>query len=194
MTEAWLDSDSMGDAAFHASLAGLEQGLAGMPPAPEELGQVEFLMRRLEQGRREVMGEIELSPEAGVPGDSWERLPERKRDAQIAVMQAGIARLIANGQSLALFGDCLILDLDLSTANLPAASRVQVGQAVLEVTPLPHTGCLKFRARFGPDAHRFVSLPEHKPRNLRGIYMRVLEPGIVHVGDPVRVLARGSLD
>lgn len=194
MTEAWLDSDSMGDRAYHASIAGLEEGFAGMPPAPSDGGQVVFLMRRLEQGRREVMDEIELSPEAGVPGDAWERLPERKLDAQIAVMQAGIARLIANGQSLALFGDCLILDLDLSTANLPAASRVQVGQAVLEVTPLPHTGCLKFRARFGQDAHRFVSLPAHKPRNLRGIYMKVLEPGMVRVGDPVRVLARSSID
>ena len=194
MTDAWLDSDSMGDPIYHASFAGLEQGLADMPPAPVDNGQVVMIMRRLEQGRREVMGEIELSPEAGVPGDAWERLPEGKLDAQIAVMQAGIARLIANGQSLALFGDCLILDLDLSTPNLPAASRVQVGEAVLEVTPLPHTGCLKFRARFGPDAHRFVSSPEHMPRNLRGIYMRVLEPGIARVGDPVRVLARASLD
>jgi hypothetical protein len=194
MTDAWLNSDSMGDPAYHASFTDLQHGFSTMPPAPLENGQVVFLMRRLEQGRREVMDEIELSPEAGVPGDAWERLPARKLDAQIAVMQASIARLFANGQSLALFGDCLILDLDLSTANLPAASRVQVGQAVLEVTPLPHTGCLKFRARFGPHAHRFVSSPEHKPRNLRGIYMRVREPGMVRVGDPVRVLARSSLD
>src|SRR5262245_56975072 len=111
---------------------------------------------------------------------------------QIAVMQKDVAEMIANGQSLTLFGDCLILDLDLSSANLPAGSRVKVGAATLEVTPEPHNGCMKFRSRFGADALRFVSIRELRHRNLRGIYMRVAEAGEVGARDPVEVISRGS--
>jgi MOSC domain-containing protein YiiM len=108
----------------------------------------------------------------------------------IAVMERKVAELIANGQPLILFGDCLILDLDLSTQNLPPGSRVRVGGAVLEVTPMPHNGCQKFRARFGQDALRFVVMRELRHNNLRGTYMRVLEGGEFSVSDPVEVISR----
>ena len=107
-------------------------------------------------------------------------------------MQADVATLIANGQPLTLFGDNLFLDLDLSQENLPAGTRVQVGGALLEVTPLPHNGCRKFLSRFGPDALRFVSAKEQRHRNFRGIYMRVVGRGVVRPGDPVRVIERPS--
>ena len=91
------------------------------------------------------------------------------------------------------FGDCLILDIDLSAGNLPAGSRLRVGSAILEVTPEPHNGCRKFRARFGDDALRFVSARELRHRNLRGIYMCVAEGGEVKTGDPVDVVFRPTL-
>jgi MOSC domain-containing protein YiiM len=105
-------------------------------------------------------------------------------------MQFDVAELIANGQPLPLFGDNLFLDLDLSTENLPAGSRVRVGGAILQVTPVPHNGCRKFRGRFGDNALQFVSKKELRHRNLRGIYMRVLEGGEVGPGDPVEVISR----
>jgi MOSC domain-containing protein YiiM len=98
--------------------------------------------------------------------------------------------MIANGQPLALFGDQLFLDLDLSQANLPIGSRLQVGAVVLAVSPKPHNGCQKYRARFGADALRFISRPDLRPQNFRGIYLRVLTGGFVAVGDAVRVLER----
>jgi ribosomal protein S18 acetylase RimI-like enzyme len=83
--------------------------------------------------------------------------------------------------------------LDISAANLPPGSRVRIGNAVLEVTPLAHNGCKKFRARFGDDALRFVSKTELRPRNLRGIHVRVIEGGEVGVGDQVEVILRAPV-
>jgi hypothetical protein len=67
---------------------------------------------------------------------------------------------------------------------------VRVGGAILEVTPTAHNGCGKFRERFGDDALRFVSKRELRHRNLRGIYMRVLEAGEVGNGESVQVIFR----
>ena len=88
---------------------------------------------------------------------AWYRDESRASEAQIAVMQIDVANLIANGQSVTLFGDSLFVELDLSAANLPPGSRLRVGSALLEVTAKPHNGCRKFRERFGDGALRFVS-------------------------------------
>jgi MOSC domain-containing protein YiiM len=85
-----------------------------------------------------------------------------------------------------LAGDQLFVDLDLSTENLPPGTRLAVGSAVVEVTAQPHTGCSKFAARFGRDAVKFVNSPVGKQLHLRGINARVVQPGVIRVGDAVR--------
>ena len=105
-------------------------------------------------------------------------------------MRVDMARLMANGQPLTLFGDNLLVDLDISAANLPAGARLQVGDAIVEVTPKPHNGCSKFEGRFGADALRFVGPGPDRPRNLRGIYWRVVQAGEVAVGCLIRVISR----
>jgi MOSC domain-containing protein YiiM len=187
---AAVDSKSVGDPARFRPLADLERMLKGGPPAPADSGRLALVVSRGQGGRREPLPRAVLTPEGGVPGDSWGRRSRRDRDAQLAVMQLDVAELIANGQPLTLFGDNLFLDLDLSADNLPPGSRLRVGGAVLEVTPKPHTGCRKFRARFGDDALALQAKPELKRRNLRGIYLRVVEAGEVNVGDPAEVIAR----
>jgi len=188
-----VDSSSTGDPARYPTLEHLERSLAALPGAPITTGRVVFLVRRGEGGRRETLDRARLSPDIGVPGDAWGRQETPNPEAQITVMQIEVAELIANGQPLTLFGDNLFFELDLSVTNLPPGSRMRVGGATLEVTPKPHNGCQKFRARFGPEAVRFVSQPDLRYRNLRGIHMRVVQPGEVSPGDPVEVIARPSL-
>jgi len=192
--ETSVDSKSVGDPARFLTLNDLERGLAALSPAPRNSGRVALVVRRGEGGRREIPDWVRLSPDDGVPGDAWARRAIKDPHAQITVMQADVAALIANGQPLTLFGDNLFVALDLSATNLPAGSRVRIGDAVVEVTPMPHDGCRKFQARFGPDALRFVSRRESRHRNLRGIYLRVIEPGEVRPGDRIEVIARGSHD
>lgn len=179
-----------GDGGRHLPLAALEAGLRALPDAPSSRGRVTLLVRRRSDGVREIPERVRVCPIEGLPGDGWARRPPRDPEAQLAVMQSGIAALVANGQPLTLFGDNLFVDLDLSAANLPTGSRLRVGAALVEVTPKPHNGCLKFRARFGADALRFVQSPATRDRNFRGIYWKVIEAGDVAAGDPIEVASR----
>jgi MOSC domain-containing protein YiiM len=179
-----------GDSSFHLSRADLERGFDLLSP-PKDVGKLALIVARAEGGRRETPGRALLTPERGVPGDAWERKTRHKIDAQIAVMRIDVARLIANGQPLFLFGDNLLVDLDLSLANLPTGSRLRLGAAQLEVTPEPHTGCAKFRQRFGADALRFTADRRFRHLRLRGIYLKVVDAGEVALGDSIEVLTRG---
>jgi MOSC domain-containing protein YiiM len=187
-----IDSNSVGDPARHLALEDLKRGLQALTSIPREAGRVVLIVRKREGGVRETLDRIVVTPELGIPGDAWSRRAEPDREMQLAVMQTDVAKLIANGQPLTLFGDNLIVELDLSASSLPAGSRVRVGDATLEVTPMPHNGCRKFRARFGDDALRFVSAPELRQRNLRGIYMRVVGAGEVATGVPIEVISRAA--
>jgi MOSC domain-containing protein YiiM len=179
-----------GDPARHLAGPALDAGLRGLAAAPRDAGRLALIVRRLADRRRETPAAVELTPEAGVPGDDWSRRPPREPDAQLAVMRHDVAALIANGQPLTLFGDNLFVELDLSAGNLPAGSRLRVGEALVEVTPEPHNGCRKFQQRFGADALRFVQAQETRAENRRGVYWRVVEPGLARLGDAVRVVSR----
>jgi MOSC domain len=185
-----IDSNTVGDPAHFRALEDLERMLETLPQAPMDHGRVGLVVMKGHGGRRETPDRILLNPIANVPGDAGHDLEDSDGETQLTIMQLDVAELIANGQPLPLFGDNLFLDLDLSTDNLPPGSRVRVGGAILEVTPLPHNGCRKFRGRFGDNALRFVSKTGLRHRNLRGIYMRVLEGGEVEPGDRVEVLSR----
>jgi hypothetical protein len=179
-----------GDPSRHRPLAELERGLAALPAAPREVGVVSLIVRRRADGVRETPARVSLTPHDGVPGDRWGRCTPDRADAQLTAMRGDVAELIANGQPLTVFGDNLFVHLDISAANLPLGTRLRVGEAVLEVTPKPHNGCLKFKGRFGQDALRFVQAPPTRPQNLRGIYWKVIEPGDAGVGDQIQVLSR----
>jgi MOSC domain-containing protein YiiM len=110
-------------------------------------------------------------------------------------MSARAAALVAGGddhERWAQAGDQLYVDLDLSQENLPAGTRLAVGDAVLEVTPSPHLGCGKFSRRFGVDALKFVNSAVGRELRLRGVNTRVVEPGAIAPGNVVRKLSSAS--
>jgi MOSC domain-containing protein YiiM len=148
---------------------------------------------RPETDARVSLQHCELSPEGGVHGDNWAKgcwmsSPDGQPhpDVQVTIMNARTIALIAQDEARwPLAGDNLIVDLDLSKDNLPPGSRLSVGSALLEITDVPHKGCKKFVERFGVDATRFVNGREGLRLHLRGIYARIVEPGVVSVGDTI---------
>ena len=183
-----------GDSSRHLPLAELDAALRALPAPPKDSGILTLIVARRADGVRETPQRVRLTPEAGVPGDRWARRPPLDAAAQLTVMRADVARLIANGQPLTLFGDNLFVDLDISAANLPVGTRLRVGEAIVEVTANPHNGCGKFKQRFGADALHFVNAPPTRDQNRRGIYWTVVQSGDVHAGASVRVLSRGGHD
>src|SRR6266404_1503585 len=179
-----------GNGASHRSLAELEAGLRALPAAPKESGWLRLIVCRHSPGVHEALERVRLSVEEGVPGDEWNRRLPRHPDAQLTVISHAVAGLITNGQLLTVSGDNLVVELDISAANLPVGTRLRVGEAIVEMTPKPHNGCAKFEARFGAGALRFVQAPTTRHRNLRGVYWKVVEPGMVEVDAPIWVISR----
>ncbi len=177
-----------GDASRHLPFDELVGRVRALPEPPRDSGRVHLIVRRHPDGVRETLDRARLTAERGVPGDRWERKLPVNPEAQLAVMRRDIAEVIANGQALTTFGDNLFVDLDISAENLPAGTRVRLGSALLEVTPKPHNGCIKFKGRFGQDALEFVQAKPTRHQNYRGIYFRVVEPGDVHAGASISVI------
>jgi MOSC domain-containing protein YiiM len=171
----------------------LEAGLEAIRAAPRDGGVLAHIVARPAVGERVVLDVAQLDPEVGLVGDTWRvRGSRRTPDGaahpgmQLTLMNARAAAVIAGTRERwGLAGDQLYVDLDLSVDNLPHGARLEIGDAVVEVTDQPHTGCAKFRQRFGADALRFVNSPVGRALRLRGMNARVLVGGRACVGDAV---------
>ena len=180
----------------HLTTEQLHAGLEEIERSPKLEGVLELIVRRPAVDVREVLQEGELDLVEGLVGDTWSQRGSSRSsdgrahpDMQLNVMNARAAALVAQSPDRwALAGDQLYVDLDLSGENLPAGTRLCIGEAVIEVTPQPHTGCNKFVSRFGLDAMKFVNSPVGRALNLRGINARVVQAGTIRVGDVVRRL------
>src|SRR5580693_5986566 len=175
----------------HLSRERLEAGLDHVRESPQDRGRLVLLVRRPEVGQRDLPEEAVLDQVTGLEGDNWltrgsSSTPDRSAhpDKQVTVINARLAKLVAGGtERMALAGDQLYLDLDLSVDNLPAGSLLAVGDAVLRVSEAPHTGCAKFIERFGTEAIRFVNSRIGRRLRLRGMNTRIVVPGTVRLGD-----------
>lgn len=177
------------DPTTHQSPEALAAGLAALPASPRDVGEVVFLVSRGPDSARWIPERVRLTGE-GMPGDRWADKPDRKPGAQLAVMNAAVGALVANGQPFSMFGDNLVVTLDLSAEAMPTGTRLRAGDALLEVTDEPHTGCSKYAARFGAQALKFISAPARKRLQLRGLYVRVVTDGDIWVGAPITVTSR----
>lgn len=161
----------------------LEAGLPRILGSPPDEGRLEMVVRRPAEDEREVVTEARIEPGEGLVGDSWSTRGDSP-EAEITLMNARCIALLAGDVGRwSLAGDQLYVDLDLSEENLPAGSRVRLGEVVLEVSAKPHRGCSKFAARFGSDALRFVNSPAGRAARLRGLNARVVDGGVVRTGD-----------
>jgi hypothetical protein len=168
------------DETRHLPLDVLQQRISGPRTYTSKL---EKIVLRKPDGSRESVLTCILDEERGVIGDRWELSTKKCKEEQIAVMSSVVAEIIANGQSLELFGDNLFVDADFELPMFPIGSQWQLGGAILQVSSEPHNGCSKFKQRFGVDALKITALKNNRSLRLRGIYVFVISSGQVTVGD-----------
>lgn len=181
----------------HLNTDELQAGLDEILASPSDAGTLELIVRRPAVDARETLTAGRLDVEQGLVGDNWRERGNRHTadggadpEMQLNIMNARVAALVADEpERRALAGDQLYLDLDLGYDNLPPGTRLAIGEAVIEVTEPPHTGCRKFADRFGRDAMVFVNSGFGKQRNFRGINARVVRSGTIRVGDVATKLA-----
>jgi len=182
--------------AIHLTKEELEAGLPEIRKSPIGVGTLEMIVRRPAVDERDELERGELSLELGLVGDNWRTRGSSRTDdgfghpdMQLNVMNSRAISLIAGSRDRwKLAGDQLYIDLNLSVENLPPGSRLKIGDAVIEITEIPHNGCRKFSDRFGVEAVKFVNSPDGKELHLRGLNARVVVPGTVKRGDRVEKL------
>jgi hypothetical protein len=183
----------------HLTAEELLAGLEYIRQAPKDHGVLKLLVKRPEKGEREVLTQGELDLTHGLVGDNWRirgssRTPDGAAhpEQQLTIMNFRVISLLAEEERQPLAGDQLYMDLDLSSENLPPGSQLSIGSAIIEVTAIPHNGCNQFRNRFGGDALKFVNSLLGKQLHLRGINAKVIQQGVIRVGDIVRKLSTRS--
>lgn len=179
---------------IHPDRNTLEAGLEEIRSSPADLGILHMIVGRPDIDQRVVLDVAELDLAKGLVGDSWSTRPcSRSQDGsphpdmQLNIMNSrAIALFAQTRERWPLAGDQLYIDLDLSNENLPPRTRLVLGDAEIEVTDQPHTGCAKFRERYGREALQMVNSPIGRALNLRGICARVVRSGTIRIGDSVR--------
>lgn len=178
------------------TLEELNAGMDEIRQSPQDSGVIEMIVRRPEIGERDIVQQAELDLGVGMIGDNWATrgstsTPDGSShpNKQITVMNVRAISLLAQERdNWPIAGDQFFVDMDLSKANLPPGTLLGLGSAIIRVSEEPHTGCVKFSARFGSDAMKFVNSPEGRSLQLRGINAKVVQPGVVQVGDVVKKL------
>lgn len=182
--------------AQYLSAKALEAGLPAVLQSPKDSGPVMMIVCRPDVDQRKLLQAARLDTDKGLVGDNWlERGSSSTSDGsadpemQLNIMNSRVIDLVASSKDRwPLAGDQIFVDIDLSKDNLPVGTRLQLGDAIIEVTAPPHTGCKKFVARFGLEAMKFVNSRHGKSLCLRGINARVVKSGTFAVGDSARKL------
>ena len=181
----------------HLTVSELEALAAEVRMSPPDNGVVELIVARPGEDERAALSEGRLDADCGLVGDNWDQRASTRTDdggphpdMQLNIINSRFSDGIARGEHdlRILAGDQIHVDLDLSEANIPPWTKLAIGEAVIEITDQPHTGCAKFVRRFGLEAQRFTRTEVGDELHLRGVNARVHTPGAIRQGDTIRKL------
>jgi len=165
-----------------------------LPTSPRDVGAVVRCVVRPAKNQRETPDEVRVIPGRGLEGDHWGGNSHDGPRNEVSLINIHVALSMAKGDEARtpLTGDNFHVDLDLTEENLPVGTTLELGEALLRVSDLPHRPCLKFVKRFGPRAAKRVARANRLGRRGRGVLCEVVRGGAVRVGDEIRVTRPAS--
>jgi hypothetical protein len=174
----------------------LAAALPDVLAAPRDTGEVQLLCARPKPNARTFPDILTLSRARGVSGDfemarPWLELPDGSPDPriQVSILPWRVLDLVWRERDLIAHpGDNIVVDMNLTEDNLPTGCLLSVGTAVLRISDVPNTGCVKWKVRQGKAAFTWVNVPEHATLRLRGLFCSVEQDGVVSLGDSIHRL------
>lgn len=169
----------------------LDAAIPSICAAPKDGAAIEMLCTRPAYNQRCFVEHLELTPDGGIPGERWSTAPWLRTNSgaphpgiQVSILQKRVLDLVWRDRENTVHpGDTFIVDMDLSEANLPIGQRLRVGEALLEVSDVFNTGCVKWKARYGTAARDWITRCGHPALRLRGVLCSIVEAGTIHNGD-----------
>ena len=146
---------------------------------------------------RQSLADAQLTPEGGIDGDRWVHdsyygPTDGRSDprCQVSLMNARFLRQIAGAEdAMCLAGDNLIVDLDLSEENLPAGSRLAIGDDGdrRNQRASPTRAARNFSKRYGERRPRVHEQRARQRSSISAAATRsIVTGGTIAVGDSVR--------
>ena len=183
--------DSLARPLSPATMADCEAALPHILDAPKDDAVIEQLCFRPDYGLRDFPERLELTVDGGIRGERWTRapwltLPDGAPDPriQVSILSRRVMDLCwRDRENTPHPGDPLVVDMDLSEANLPVGTRLRADTAVLEVSDKFNNGCIKWRDRYGAESLHWINKRENRPHRLRGILCSIVEDGTITTGD-----------
>lgn len=172
-------------------MAECEAAMDHILAAPSSDAVIEQLCFRPDYSLRTFPDSLEMTVQEGIIGERWSKKPWLTlRDGspdpriQVCILSRRVMDLCWRDRENTVHpGDPIVVDMDLSEANLPVGSRLGAGTAILEVSDKSNTACIKWRDRYGNDSLRWLNKREYRQYRLRGILCRIVQDGTVRAGD-----------
>ncbi|WP_136685177.1 hypothetical protein [Falsirhodobacter xinxiangensis] len=169
----------------------LNAALPHILAAPKDAAPVTCLCFRPGYGLRTFPGSLTLTRDGGIPGERWTKAPWLKLAdgspdprIQVSILPKRVMDLVCEGGLHP--GDPVIADLDVTEANMPVGTLLQLGSAVVRVSDAFNDGCVKWKVRYGADAKNWIV--QDPSLRLRGILCSIEQDGEVALGDTIRKL------
>jgi hypothetical protein len=175
----------------HATVAECDAALDHILAAPNNGATIGQLCFRPDFGLRTFPDALDMTVDQGIIGERWAKrpwltLPNGEPDPriQVSIFSKRVMDLCWRDPANTVHpGDPIIVDMNLSVANLPTGTRLQAGSAILEVSDKFNTACIKWRDRYGDDSLRWINRRDNRDFRLRGILCKIVRDGTVKVGD-----------
>lgn len=170
-----------------------EMALPHILDAPQNDTAIQSLCFRTGYSQRSFPERIKISAERGIEGERWLRDPWLKcadgrpdPRIQISILALRVMDLCWRDRVNTVHpGDTMIADLDLTEANMPVGTKLQIGSAVIEVSDKFNTACAKWKTRYGGDSFAWINHRPNRPLRLRGVLCRVVVDGEIRATDRI---------